>query len=75
MASRILPEEAARRLDQELRGRPWYLTTGVGESDDGHVLFVYVKRISKRDSEALEQGWLGYPVIVEAMGGIRAIAS
>jgi hypothetical protein len=68
------PDEAARRLDAELRPHPWYSSTGIGDTVDGPVLFVYVSTGNHRALTRLDRGWMGYRVVVRPVGRVRAIA-
>ena len=68
------PEEAARRLDAELRPHSWYTSTGVGATADGPVLFVYVTTGNHRPLSRLDDGWMGYRVMVRPIGRVRAVA-
>ena len=70
----MTPEEAARRLDAELRPHPWYNSIGVGATEEGPALFVYVRTDRHRELSRLDRGWLGYKVIVRPTGRVRAIA-
>jgi hypothetical protein len=68
------PDEAAHLLDRELRQYPWYLSTGVGSTEDGRpILFVYTKTKRHRELSKLGQGWMGYRVIVRPVGSIRPL--
>jgi hypothetical protein len=75
MGSReMMPDEAARLLDAEFRPYPWYLSVGVGNTADGQpLLFVYTKSGRHRELAKLSSGWMGYKVIVRAIGSIRPI--
>jgi hypothetical protein len=68
------PEDAARALDERLRPYPWYLSIGVGNTDRGVALFVYVKAVRRRELHFLSRGWMGYPVFVRAVGSIKPTA-
>jgi hypothetical protein len=67
-------ESAANRLDQRLRGHPWYMSVGVGSTSDGEQIFVYVKSLRHRELNQLQlqDGWMGYPVKVRAVGTVSA---
>jgi hypothetical protein len=65
-------ELAANRLDQTLRGQPWYMSVGVGATPDGEAIFVYVKSLRHRELSRLQDGWMGYPVKVRAVGTVSA---
>lgn len=75
MGSReMTPDGAARLLDAELRPYPWYLSVGVGNTADGQpLLFVYTKAGRHRELAKLVSGWMGYKVIVRAVGSMRPI--
>jgi hypothetical protein len=64
-------EHAAKRLDERLRRYPWYMSTGVGDTADGEVLFVYVRSTRHPQLKILADGWMGYRVLVRAVGSIR----
>jgi hypothetical protein len=65
-------EFAANRLDQRLRGHRWYMSVGVGSTSDGEQIFVYVKSLRHRELNQLQDGWMGYPVKVRAVGTVSA---
>lgn len=69
------PDEAAQELDKQLRRYPWYLSTGVGETEDGNALFIYVKSRNHPELKKVKKGWRGYPVLIRAVGTIRPVAS
>jgi hypothetical protein len=71
MASNLDAERAAAQLDQKLRMKPWYVSVGVGDTDGGVALFLYVKSKRHRDILELGNSWLGYKLIVEPVGSIR----
>jgi hypothetical protein len=66
-------EQAAAQLDQQLRGYPWYVSVGIGETVDGQTIFVYVRSSRHPELGALKDGWMGYKVMVRAVGSVRAI--
>jgi hypothetical protein len=68
-------EEAAKRLDEVLRAHPWYLSVGVGAAPEGEAIFVYVKSVRHSELKSLSAGWMGYPVLIRAVGSIRAVQS
>ena len=70
----MTPEQAATLLDAELRPYPWYIAVGVGDTDDGSTLFVYVKTAKHRKLRELARGWNGYKVVVEKTGSMRPVA-
>ena len=73
MASDV--EGTALALDARLRDRPWYSSVGVGETDRGLTIFVYVRSARHRELTTLTRdGADGFPVIVRATGSIRALA-
>jgi hypothetical protein len=69
----MLPEEAARLLDENLRDFPWYISVGVGETAAGPTIFVYVKNAKKKELTKLVNGWMGFNVVVRTIGTIRAV--
>lgn len=69
------PADAAKRLDERLRGQAWYLSTGIGQTEAGTALFVYVKSDRHTELRILAQGWMGYPVMVRKVGGIRPLGA
>jgi hypothetical protein len=68
----MIAELAAKRLDERLRKHPWYLFSGIGRTSDGEAIFVYVKSRRHRELSALKAGWMGYPVLIRAVGSVRA---
>ncbi len=70
----MTPDEAAQCLDAELRPNAWYSSIGVGDTDEGPALFVYVRTGRHRALSRLNQGWMGYKVIIRPVGRIQAIA-
>jgi hypothetical protein len=68
-------EHAAKRLDEQLRGYPWYMSVGVGATPEGETIFVYVKSARHRELNNCSKGWMGYRVLVRAVGSIRSISN
>jgi hypothetical protein len=68
------PEDAASALDERLRPYPWYLSIGVGNTERGVALFVYVKTARRKELQFLSRGWMGYPVLIRPVGSIRPAA-
>jgi hypothetical protein len=68
-------ERAAKYLDERLRKHPWYISVGLGSGPKGDTIFVYVRSPKHKELTALREGWLGYPVIVRAVGSVRASVS
>jgi hypothetical protein len=71
MASNPDAERAAAELDQKLRMKPWYISVGVGDTDKGVALFLYVKSKRHRDIIGLGNNWRGFRLIVQPVGSIR----
>ena len=69
----MTPEQAAARLDSELRPFPWYIAVGIGGSDDDPTLFVYVRTSRHRKLRELADGWNGYRIAIEKLGSMRPI--
>jgi len=67
-------DRAADNLDSILRNQPWFISSGVGETPSGFAIFVYSKNASGPKTQKLEQGWMGFPVIVRVTGKIRRVA-
>jgi hypothetical protein len=67
------PEIAAHSLDEKLRPYPWYLSVGVGDTERGIALFVYVKSARHRELQVLSRGWMGYPVHIRPVGSIKPV--
>jgi hypothetical protein len=74
MASNLDAERAAAQLDQKLRMKPWYISVGVGDTDEGVALFLYVKSKRHRDVIGLGNNWRGFRLIVQPVGSIRPAA-
>jgi hypothetical protein len=66
-------KQAAGQLDQHLRRYPWYMSTGIGETTDGQMLFVYVKSSRHPELGMIKDGWMGYKVMIRAVGSVRAV--
>ena len=66
-------ESAAALLDERLRPFAWYISTGIGETADGAVLFVYVKARKPRLLADLDDGWNGYRVQVRVLGTVHSV--
>lgn len=64
-------EYAARKLDEKLRPFPWFNSVGVGMTDKGETLFVYVRSMRHRELSEIGKYWMGIPVVIRATGGIR----
>jgi hypothetical protein len=75
MESKMTIEEAAQDLESALRPFSWYLSTGVGATESGPALFVYVKSNSKHVAAAVAGEWQGYRVVVRTVGGVRPLTS
>ena len=71
--SEISIEEASRRLSNLLRPQPWYVSVGVGETDEGEVIFLYVTTKRHRELSKLGKNWMGFPLVVEAVGAVRPV--
>lgn len=69
-----LADVAARSLDDEFRGQSWYLSTGVGETEDGAFLVVYTNSSRNPAHKIFKDGWQGFHVVVQSMGRVRALA-
>ena len=71
----MTPEKAAEQVNESLRLKPWYVSTGVGATHEGPTFFVYVKSGRHRELTTLERsGVAGFPVLVRVTGGLRALA-
>jgi hypothetical protein len=68
------PEEAARKLDEKYRRYPWFISVGVGETPNGPALFVYVKTAKHPELKAISGGWMGFRVLIRAIGSIRPVS-
>jgi hypothetical protein len=66
-------EKAAGQLDKHLRRYPWYMSTGIGETTEGLTLFVYVRSSRHPELGMLKEGWMGYKVMIRAVGSVRAV--
>jgi len=66
-------EHAAESLDKLLRKHPWYISIGVGQTERGECLFIYVKSARHRELSSIRDGWMGYPVSIHPVGTVRAI--
>jgi hypothetical protein len=71
---KLSAEQAANELDKALRGNRWYISTGVGETAEGEVLFVYTTGANHTKLKQIEKGWLGFKVLVRKTGRIRSLA-
>lgn len=69
------PEEAARKLDLELRRFRWFLSVGVGETHDGPALFVYVRSKNHPELERFSEGWHGHKVLIRSVGAVRPVGA
>ena len=63
-------KHAAIRLGQELNGKPWYSSVGVGADMEEPILIVYLRRQPRKAQTALPRVWEGIPVRAELMGRI-----
>jgi hypothetical protein len=73
MASNMTLQDAASQLDTQLRKYSWYLSVGIGTTQSGDTIFVYVKSLKHRELGNLAAGWQGYPVSIRQIGSIRAV--
>ena len=64
-------EQATTSLDATLRPYPWYLSSGVGQTEKGPSIFVYVKSARAHGVSSIAKMWEGYPVIVRPVGVVR----
>jgi hypothetical protein len=71
--SNIPPDKAAELLDRELRQYPWYTSIGVGSTEEGTALFLYVTSAKHRELSRVADGWMGYRVIVRPIGRVRPV--
>lgn len=69
------PESAAASLERELRPHPWFASVGIGQTSTGPALFVYVRTSRHRELRRYEDGWMGFPVYVRAVGVVRSLSS
>jgi hypothetical protein len=66
-------DQAAKELDSTLRGFPWYVSTGIGASDFGQTIFVYVTSARSPGVSRIQKHWMGFPVKITPVGKVRAI--
>lgn len=64
-------ERAADMLEERLRGRPWFISLGVGRNEDGDAIFIYSRNLSGPKRFRLASDWMGFPVVVRPVGGIN----
>ncbi len=64
-------QDVTSKLFNELSSRPWFVSIGVGESQAGAVIYVYVKTLRHKELEELRSGYEGYPVVVERTGLVK----
>ena len=70
---RLSPDEAAKELDAKFRKFKWYIGVGIGASNEGDVLFVYVKSDRHQELREIEKGWRNYNVAIRAVGDVRPV--
>jgi hypothetical protein len=77
MGSREMsPENAANLLDAELRAYPWYLSVGVGTTNEGRpLLFIYTKSARHPELARLGRAWHGFEIIIKPVGSMRPVAT
>lgn len=66
-------DHAASLLDDKLRQEPWFISSGVGETAAGPMIFIYSKNEAGPKKLRLDQGWMGFSVTVRVIGRIKRI--
>lgn len=68
-------DEAAKSLEEALKGKPWFANVTVGEIKGSSIqpskLVVYIKMDSKPEETVTLTTWEGYPVQILKLGAIR----
>lgn len=60
--------QIAEKLDRELRKKvPTFVGVGVGMTEKGPTLYVYVKKLAQKKDVYSDKEYEGYPVIVREM--------
>src|SRR6266566_1394888 len=60
--------QAAIRLGQDLSGKPWFSSVGIGEESGRPVLIIYLRRLPPKAERAFPQSYEGIPVRAKRMG-------
>ena len=66
-------EEAARALQSQLQGKPWFNLVGIGESDGRPAIYVYVRKLRVPELESLRGGWNDFPVVIKKSSAPRPL--
>jgi hypothetical protein len=51
------------------------MSIGVGNTEDGTALFLYVTSAKHRELSRVADGWMGYQVIVRPVGRVRPVCA
>jgi len=63
-------KQAAIRLGQDLSGKPWFSSVGIGQDAGRPVLIVYLRRQPPKAQTVVPRVWEGIPVRAENMGNV-----
>jgi hypothetical protein len=65
--------EAAEKLLRKLEGNSWLMTVAIGDVDGQGTIYVFLRRpVNSSELDDLKQnGWNGYPVLIERTGSPR----
>jgi hypothetical protein len=75
MECEMQPEIAASHLDRRLRPYKWYQACGVGATQSGPAIFVYVSSEKHKELRELGDSWMGYKLVIRRTGPIRALTA
>ena len=64
---------AAAALDDKLRHEPWFISSGVGETKSGFIIYIYVKNEAGPRRFGLDRSWMGFPLTVRVTGKIKRL--
>src|SRR5438093_9836023 len=62
--------QAAIRLGQELSGKPWFSSVGIGEEAGRPVLIIYLRRLPPKAERTFPQSYEGIPVRAKHIGNV-----
>jgi hypothetical protein len=71
-------QKAAQLLQSHLREKcraAWLTAVGIGETNGSPCIIVYVRRAVPKQTAFLNNGWYGFPVVIEKMGTPRLLKS
>lgn len=63
-------QDAAVELYENLGPKPWLTNIGIGSKDGEDCIYIYVKRIPRKERGVIPKKWQGFYVMVKNIGDI-----